>query len=51
MAGTPVQLRVCRLHPERDHDLPLPRYMTAGAAGMDVVAALDDLSLRGAIQL
>ena len=39
--GTPVRLRVCRLHPERDHDLPLPRYMTLGAAGMDVVAALD----------
>lgn len=28
-----------RLHPERDNDLPLPRYMTEGAAGMDVVAA------------
>ena len=33
------RLLVKRLHPERDHDLPLPRYMTKGAAGMDVVAA------------
>jgi dUTP pyrophosphatase len=35
-----VTLRIMRLHPERDADLPLPRLMTAGAAGMDVVAAL-----------
>lgn len=34
-----VVLRVRRLSPERDADLPLPRYMTSGAAGMDVVAA------------
>ena len=33
------RLLIKRLHPERDHDLPLPRYMTPGAAGMDVVAA------------
>lgn len=33
------RLLIKRLHPGRDHDLPLPRYMTAGAAGMDVVAA------------
>ena len=35
----PVVVAVKRLSPERDHDLPLPRYMTPGAAGMDVVAA------------
>lgn len=35
----PVRLMVKRLHPERDADLPVPRYMTAGAAGMDLVAA------------
>ncbi|MCO4761404.1 MAG: dUTP diphosphatase [Myxococcales bacterium] len=34
---TTVQIQ--RLHPERDADLPLPRYMTPGAAGADVVAA------------
>lgn len=33
-------VRVRRLWPGRDADLPLPRLMTAGAAGMDVVAAV-----------
>jgi dUTP pyrophosphatase len=33
-------IRFKRLHPERDHDIPLPRYMTAHAAGMDVCAAI-----------
>lgn len=32
-------IEILRLHPQRDEDLPLPRYMTAGAAGCDVVAA------------
>ena len=36
-----VTPRVRRLHPERDGDLPLPRPMTVGAAGMDVVAAVE----------
>ena len=36
-----VTLRVRRLHPERDGDLPLPRPMTVGAAGMDVVASVE----------
>ena len=31
-----------RLNPEHDDDLPLPRYMTPHAAGMDVCAAVDD---------
>jgi len=40
-------LPVRRLHPERDADLPLPRYMTEGAAGMDVVAAVaEPVTLR-----
>jgi dUTP pyrophosphatase len=30
-----------RLNPDRDQDLPLPRYMTAHAAGMDMCASLD----------
>ena len=33
-------VRIVRLHPERDADLPLPAYMTEGAAGCDLVAAL-----------
>lgn len=45
--GGRVPIRVCRLHPDRDADLPLPRYMTEGAAGMDVVAAVaEPLTLR-----
>jgi dUTP pyrophosphatase len=36
---TPVQVRVVRL-PGTD-DLPLPSYQTSGAAGMDLLAALD----------
>lgn len=31
-----------RLHPKRDKDLQLPRYMTPHAAGMDICAAVDD---------
>lgn len=30
---------VLRVRPDTDGELPLPRYMTPGAAGMDVVAA------------
>ena len=29
-----------RLHPKKDADLPLPTYMTAYAAGMDISAAI-----------
>lgn len=34
-------IRFCRLRPEADHDLPLPAYHSALAAGMDVAVALD----------
>lgn len=33
-------LRLRRLHPERDADLDLPRYMTPQSAGMDLCAAV-----------
>jgi dUTP pyrophosphatase len=33
-------IRFCRLRPEEDADLPLPRYMTPLAAGMDLCAAV-----------
>ena len=33
---------VCRLFADRDADLPLPAYATAGAAGADVVAAVTE---------
>ncbi len=32
-------IRIHRLRPEKDADIPLPRYMTAHAAGMDICAA------------
>jgi dUTP pyrophosphatase len=46
-----IQLK--RLHPQKDRDIPLPRYMTPQAAGMDICAAIDDtLTLaQGAIAL
>lgn len=31
-----------RLEPEKNQDIPLPRYMTAQSAGMDIHAALDE---------
>lgn len=40
LSPPPPIVEVLRLHPERDADLPLPRYMSPGAAGCDVVAAL-----------
>jgi len=36
---TPIKIQIKRLHA---HDLPLPTYATSGAAGMDLVAAIDD---------
>lgn len=33
-------IRLCRLRPDQDADVPLPRYMTPLAAGMDVCAAV-----------
>ena len=35
-------IRLKRLNPERDGDIPLPRYMTPHAAGMDICAAVTE---------
>ncbi len=35
-------IRVLRLKPETDADIPLPRYMTPHASGMDICAAIDN---------
>jgi dUTP pyrophosphatase len=35
----PVTVLIHRLRPEADSDLPLPRYMSAQAAGLDLCAA------------
>jgi len=47
------RVHITRLHPERDADIPIPRYMTAQAAGMDICAAVttDTVLAPGAIVL
>lgn len=52
MNHTP-SIKFLRLRPEPDADIPLPRYMTPRAAGMDLYAAIEkDLILEaGAIAL
>jgi dUTP pyrophosphatase len=46
-----IQLK--RLNPRKDHDIPLPRYMTPQAAGMDLCAAVEEplILATGAIVL
>ncbi|MBI5062712.1 MAG: dUTP diphosphatase [Desulfatitalea sp.] len=41
MIAPPI-IAIKRLRPERDRDIPLPRYMTPQAAGMDICAAVDE---------
>ena len=41
MNATP-SIDLLRLDPEKNRDIPLPRYMTAQSAGMDICAALED---------
>ena len=38
----PPILQFCRLRPQKDSDIPLPRYMTPGSSGMDISAAIAD---------
>lgn len=38
----PPRIDFLRLDPEKNRDIPLPRYLTAQSAGMDVSAALED---------
>ncbi len=35
-------IRFLRLNPERDADIPLPRYMTPLSAGMDICASIEN---------
>lgn len=43
---TEVGIPILRLRPETDLDIPLPRRMTEGAAGMDAAAAVpEDVSI------
>ncbi len=46
MIQDPPVVKLIRVRPEADGDLPLPEYMTPHASGMDLRAALaDDLTL------
>lgn len=38
---TALTLRIRRLHPEKDRDLPIPQYMSPGASGLDLPAAVE----------
>lgn len=42
MDENPTSIRCRRIRPERDSDIPLPRYMTPTAAGMDICAAVEE---------
>jgi dUTP pyrophosphatase len=48
-----LSIKIRRLRPESDADIPLPRYMTSQAAGMDICIAIEkELVLeKGAIAL
>ncbi len=35
-------VKILRLNPGKDHDMPLPRYMTPKSSGMDLRAATED---------
>jgi dUTP pyrophosphatase len=50
---TKLNLKIRRLNPERDQDLPVPKYMSPGASGLDLPAAIEsDLILApGEIRL
>ena len=37
----PLTIKFIRVRPETDGDIPLPSYMTPGAAGMDVCIAIE----------
>jgi dUTP pyrophosphatase len=34
-------IKCCRVRPEKDADIPLPKYMTPHSAGMDICAAVE----------
>ncbi len=48
---TPPTIKIRRLDPEHDSDIPLPRYMTPQSSGMDLCAAIkeDQVLPKGSI--
>lgn len=42
-----IDIKLLRLRPELDKDIPIPEYMTPNASGMDICAAIEkDLALK-----
>jgi dUTP pyrophosphatase len=41
MTQTPLTIKIRRLRPQHDIDIPLPQYMTPQSSGMDICAAID----------
>jgi dUTP pyrophosphatase len=39
--GDRLILKIRRLNPEKDQDLPVPKYMSPGASGLDLPAAIE----------
>ena len=37
-----IKVRIKRLRPDEDFDLPLPQYSTSGSAGLDLAAAVKE---------
>jgi dUTP pyrophosphatase len=46
-------VKILRLQPEKNSDVPLPRYMTPNSAGMDICASVEAETIlkKGAIEL
>jgi dUTP pyrophosphatase len=42
MTETSISIKIRRLRPQQDVDIPLPQYMTPQSAGMDISAAIDN---------
>ena len=42
LLGPDPVLKIARLRPDKDSDIPLPRYMTPQSAGMDICAAIEN---------
>ena len=42
MTNDSPTIKIRRLHPERDSDIPLPCYMTTQSSGMDLCAAIKE---------
>jgi dUTP pyrophosphatase len=42
-----LTLRIRRLNPGKDRDLPIPEYMSPGASGLDLPAAIDGEIILG----